>query len=454
MRNQKFRKRCASLGLVLIIAALLLMLIPAPTQADSHYIMVLDADGAIVPAMDNYLERGIKQAEEDKAELVIIQLDTSGGALGAMEDIIQNILESDVPIVVYVSPRGATAGSAGAIITLAGHQSAMSPGTVIGAASPINGDGTDLNDTLEDKVQSVMLAKTRALTEVRSPEAQLLAEQMITDAITLTADEALTAGVVDYVATDIQDLITQLDGQTIRVNAQDKTLQLTGLEIRNVNMNFIEQALLILTDPVLVFSLLSVGILLIIIELSAPGGWLAGTVGAVCLLLSLYGLGVLPINWVGLVLILASLVMFAVEIQTPGTQGLLSVGAAISLGLGGYIMFNRPEVEPYGELPLIFIALESAAFGLVGAGAVYLALKSKNTPVVTGEAGMLGQIGQVRQALMPQGMVFVHGELWKAEAQNGTHIEAGVQVEVVEVHGLLVQVRPFDETTSTTGLSE
>ena len=359
-----------------------------------------------------------------------------------MESIIQHILESDVPVIVYVSPRGATAGSAGAIITLAGHQSAMSPGTVIGAASPISGDGSDLNKTAENKAQNVMLAKARSLTENRSSEAQSLAEQMITDAVTLTAEEALQAGVVDYIATDLQDLITQLDGQTIVVDEREVTLELTGLEIRNVDMNFIEQALLILTDPVLVFSLLSVGILLIIIELSAPGGWLAGTVGAICLLLSLYGLGVLPINWVGLVLILASLLMFAVEIQTPGTQGLLSLGAAASLGLGGYIMFNRPEVEPYGELPLFIIAIESAVFGMTGAGVVYVAVRTKATQIITGTDGMIGQIGEVRQPLDPRGMVFVHGELWKAETQDGSHLGVGEKIEVVELRDLAVKVMP------------
>ncbi len=434
----------SGIGLGLILLAMILMLIPPPAQADSHYIMVLDADGAIVPAMDNYLERGIKKAESDNAELVIIQLDTPGGTLSAMESIIQHILESDVPVVVYVAPRGATAGSAGAIITLAGHQSAMAPDTVIGAASPINGDGTDLTETVETKAQNVMLAKARTLTEGRSPEARALAEDMITDATTLTAEEALEAGVIDYIATDIQDLITQLDGQTIIVNDNEVTLELTGLEIRNVDMNFVEQALLILTDPVLVFSLLSVGVLLIIIELSAPGGWLAGTLGAISLLLSLYGLGVLPINWVGLVLILASLVMFAIEIQTPGTQGLLSFGAAISLGLGGYIMFNRPEVEPYGELPLFLILIESALFGMAGAGVVFVAVRTKSTKIITGSHGMIGEIGEVRRALEPQGMVFVHGELWKAETQNGAHVEVGQKVEVVELDSLRVKVMPLN----------
>lgn len=432
-------------ALFLIAVALVLLVFPPQVQSASDYIMVLEADGTVVPAMENYIDRGLRQAEDDSAELVIIRLDTPGGAVNIMENIIQLIRGSDVPVVVYVAPRGAIAGSAGALITLAGHQSAMSPETVIGAASPIGPDGTDLTETINRKAQNILTATARTLTADRSPEAQELAQRMITDAEAVSAQEALDAGLIDYIATHNQDLISQLDSKEVRVGEREITLDLLGLEIRTVEMNFVEQVLMVLTDPTLVFSLLSVGILLIIIELSHPGGFMAGVVGGASIILSLYGLGVLPINWLGLILILAALIMFAIEIQMPGTQGLLTIAAAFALGFGGYIMFNTPEIDQYGSIPLVVIIGESIAFGAVGLGVLYLAMETRYSKPVTGEEGMIGLIGEVRTALEPSGRVFVQGELWKAETVNGAYVNKGEKVMVAEVQDLLLRVLPADE---------
>lgn len=437
-------RRIFLLGSLLGLFILGIGLIPGIARADSDYIMVLEADGTIVPAMQNYIERGIRQAEDDQAQLVIIRLDTPGGAVNTMENIIQTIRGSEVPVVVYVAPRGAVAGSAGALITLAGHKSAMSPESVIGAASPISLDGSDIASTANKKAKNILMATARSLTETRSSEAQALAERMISDAEAVSAEEALDVGLVDYIATNNQNLIEQLDGTDIMVGERTIALSLLGLEIRTVEMNLLEQLLMILTDPTLVFSLLSVGILLIIIELSQPGGFAAGTAGAFSIILSLYGLGVLPINWLGLVLIFAALVMFAIEIQMPGTQGLLSVAAAFCLGIGGYIMFNTPEIDQYGSIPLFVIIAESLAFGLVGAGMVYLAMKTRYSTPVTGKEGMIGQVGEVRIPLEPRGKVFVMGELWQAETVNGAFISSGELVQVADLRDLLLLVEPAD----------
>lgn len=440
-----YKKLGSGLGLLLIALALVLGTWPVAAQDDSPAIYVIEADGPIVPAMDNYIERGIETARTDDAALVILRLDTPGGAVSTMENIIQNILDSDVPVVVYVAPRGAIAGSAGSIITLAGHVAAMAPETAIGAASPVGGDGSDLDETLDRKAKNILTAKARSLTTRRSPEAQELAVRMITDAEAVSADEALAVGLIDYIASTNQALIEQLDGTTVEINGRETTLDLTGLEIRTIEMNLIEQLLMILTNPALVFTLLSMGILLIIIELSQPGGWVAGAVGASSLVLSLYGIGVLPLNLLGLILVGVALLMFFFELQMPGLQGFLSLGAAVSLAAGGYILFSRPEMRQYGSVPLYVILLESAMFGVIGAGIVYLALRVKNQQPSTGSEGMIGLVGEVRNALEPSGTIFVNGELWRATSLNGAHINSGEQVEVVELDGLHLTVQPVDE---------
>ena len=427
-------------GLVLT----LIILLPQRGQAADQYIMLMEADGAIVPAMENYFDRALDQAEEDDVALVIIQLDTPGGSVATTEEMVQRIRTADVPIVVYVSPRGAMAASAGSLITLSGHVSAMAPNTVIGAASPINGDGSDLNETADKKAKEILTANMRTLTENRSPEAQSLAESMITDAVAVTATEALDIGLIDYIATDTNDLIAQMDGTTLSLNDRSITLALAGLETRSVGMSIIEEVLLILTDPTLVFMLLSVGVLLIIIEFRAPGGWVAGTMGATCVALSLYGLGVLPINFLGLIFVALSVILFALEIHIPGTQGSLTAAAAISLAVGGLIMFNRPQVREFGGISIAFVIAQSIGIGIFGAIMVNWLVRTVQHQPITGESGMVGMIGKARTALSPQGMIFVNGERWRAETTEGIHVEHGQPVRVVSVADLLLMVEPVD----------
>lgn len=437
-----YRKMKKIIPLILGSLALVMVLNPQRGQAADEYIMVMDADGAIVPAMENYFDRALDQAEEDGVALVIIQLDTPGGSVLTTEKMVQRIRTADVPVVVYVSPRGSMAASAGSLITLSGHASAMAPETVIGAASPINGDGSDLNETADKKAKEILTANMRSLTENRSPEAQRVAQDMITEAVAVTATEALEIGLIDYIALDIDDLIIQMDGTTLLVNDSPQTLALAGLETRLVGMSIVEQVLLILTDPTLVFMLLSVGVLLIIIEFRAPGGWFAGTIGATCVALSLYGLGVLPINFLGLIFIGLAVILFVLEIQIPDTQGVLTAAAAVSLAAGGLIMFNRPQVRDFGGISVAFVIAQSVGIGLSGAIIVNWLLRTIKHQPITGESGMVGQIGKARTALEPQGMIFVNGERWRAETTEGVHVEQGQSVRVVSILDLLLMVEP------------
>lgn len=429
--------------LVFLLTLFGMFFIPVPTQADEPHILILEADGPIVPAMQNYIERGLQKASDDGTVLVIIRLDTPGGSISTMEDIVKNIRGSRVPVVVYVAPRGAMAASAGTLITLAGHAAAMAPETVIGAASPINSNGSDLNETADRKVKEVMTAMARTLAERRGPQAVDLAERTITDAEAVSVDEALQIGLIDYIANDNRDLIRQMDGTTLfDVRGKSVTLELTGLSIRTLHMSLIERLLLILTDPTIVFTLLSLGVILIILEMRAPGGWAAGTIGAACLLLSLYGLGVLPINWLGLIFVGLAFALLVVEIVTPHSFGALSTAAAISMAVGGLILFNNDDVKQFGKISIPILIGQSLLVAALGIISVYFVMRVRNQAPITGMAQMLGQVGEVRVALNPQGMVFVNGELWKAESKDGVTIAKGEPVQIVDIQDLLLKVSP------------
>ncbi|MCB9436986.1 MAG: nodulation protein NfeD [Anaerolineales bacterium] len=434
----------ARLTLILIAAMLLMALWATPSRAADRYIMVVDADGAIVPAMENYIDRALDKAEKDDVALVIIQLDTPGGSVLTTEEIIQRIRGAEVPVVVYVGPRGAMAASAGALITMSGHAAAMAPETVIGAASPIDGSGSDLNETADKKAKEILTANMRSLTETRPSEAQAMAVAMITDAEAITATEALELGLIDYIASDIDDLIAQMDGASLPLSASSSPLALNGLQTRTVEMSLIETLLLILTDPTLVYLLLSTGIILIILEFRAPGGWVAGTLGAVMVVLSLYGLGQLPINYLGLIFVGLAVGLFIMEMSIPGTQGGLTVAAAVSLAVGGLIMFNNSAVRQFGGISVIFIVGQTIT--LAGLGAVvgiWLTRTLKRQPML-GNQGMLGMVGVVRHPLNPQGLVMVNGERWKAETADGLYIDVDIPVRVVKMKNLVLEVEPVD----------
>jgi membrane-bound serine protease (ClpP class) len=397
--------------------------------------------------MGDYIERGIERAQDDNAELVIIQLDTPGGSVDTTSEIVQIIRGSDVPVVVYVSPRGAMAASAGALITLSGHASAMAPETVIGAASPISGDGSDLDDTSEQKIQNILLADIRSLTEGRRPpEAVELAEKMITDAEAVSVEEAEDIGLIDYVASDRDELIDQMDGQAILLdNDETITLRLDGLPVETVGMSFIEELLMALTNPAIVFILLSTGVLLVIIELRAPGGFVAGLLGGVAILLSIYGLGILPINFLGLAFVALAAILFVSEVLIPETNGALSIAGGVSLLVAGLILFNDARIDEFGGIPLWVVVLQSAGIGLMSAAIIYYALRNQNKPDTTGSEALIGMVGEVRSPLAPTGSVFVNGEWWKAETTDGSHVPRKEPVRVVDMIGMLLRVEPVDE---------
>jgi membrane-bound serine protease (ClpP class) len=415
----------------------LVMVLPAMGNAEAQagrHVDVLQIEGAVTPIMISYIERGVRTAEGDGAEALIVELDTPGGQLDQMKKVVQVLLNADVPVVIYVYPPGAYAASAGTVITLAAHAAAMAPGTTIGAASPVGSQGEDLEQTIDTKIKEDMKAQVRALTARRGEQAVAWAESAIEEAKSANAQEALDLGVIDFVANDLNDLLAQMDGFAVQVGGRDVTLNTAGATVQTLPMTFAERFLHIITNPTIAFILLSLGPTAILFELSSPGGYVAGIVGVICLLLGFYALGVLPVNYAGLLFIALAFVLFIVDLKAP-TQGGCTAGGIISMIAGGLILFNSPLYH----VSIAAVVSVAAVTGAFFAFAVAKVVQARKRPATTGREGLIGQVARVRTPLTPNGTVFVKGELWKATALDGP-AEVGEQVQIVAVDGFQLRV--------------
>lgn len=436
-----FRLILAGLGLILL--ALNLMVHPAAAQQSNGtpLVMVLTAKGPVTSVMQGYILRGLQIAAQDGADLVVLQLDTPGGAITIMNEIIRDIRSSDIPVVVYVAPRGAMAGSAGTLITLAGHASAMAPETTIGAASPVGMQGEDVGETIAAKEKEILRATVRTLAARRPPEAIALAEDTIETAKAASAEEALQVGLVDFIAADLPDLLRQLDGFEVVVLDEPRVISTQFAATREIPPTLIEDALRLLTDPNIVFLLLTIGVQAILIELSNPGGWVAGFIGVVCLALVFYSFGIIPVNLFGLIFIVLAFILFVLELQTPTTGG-LTIAAVASFITGALVLFNSVRLPGFPTLSIPLVIGASIILALTFLGFMGFALRALRTPVAMGKPALIGQIGIVTREINPQGMVQVAGELWSAESLDAQErIPEGARVEVVDVEGLRVKVR-------------
>jgi len=426
---------------VKILSLFLLCLALASTAfaQESGGALVLTAEGPVTPAMVGYIQRGITAATDRSATVLIIQLNTPGGQIDLMDKIVNAILESPTPVIVYVAPRGAIAGSAGTVITLAGHANAMAPETAIGAASPVGAQGEEIGETLDAKIKNILKAQVRNLASERGEKAIALAEATIESAEAATAEEAKAAGLTDFIAADVPDLLRQLDGFTVIVRGNEIKLRTSGIPITELPTNLLEEILNILTNPNVVFLLLTIGAQAILIELSSPGGWVAGTIGVICLALAFYGLGVLPVNWFGIVFIVLAFVLFVLDIQATA-HGALTAAATASLIVGGLILFNSPGSLPYYRVSVPLVIGTSVILAGLFFAVLLIALRTRNLPVTIGSESLVGKLGEVRQALAPGGTVQLGGELWSAETEGET-IEAGQKVVVVAVNGIRLRVK-------------
>jgi len=414
---------------------------PVAAQADSPLALVLKADGVVTPAMKEYIVRGIKTAQSRNADLLVIELNTPGGLVDTMTEIVVEIRASRVPVVVYVAPRGAMAASAGTLITLAGHAAAMAPETIIGAASPIDSSGQDLNTTAKAKEEEALMALARSIASRRSLEAIMLAEETIQNARAVSADEAKSAGLVDFIATDLDDLLRQLDGFKIETVEGPRILHTANARAETLPMSFIEQLLDILVNPNIAFLLTAIGVQAILIELSSPGGWVAGFIGAVCLALAAYGLGVLPVNWFGGVFLVMAFVLFVLDIKAP-THGALTAAGVGSFIVGALVLFNSPGTPKFQQVSLPLVIATGVIIGISFAIILGFALRAQKVPILVGQETLVGAVGTARGRIAPAGQVQLQSELWSAELAEGAEaIQPGEKVEVVEVEGLRLKVR-------------
>jgi membrane-bound serine protease (ClpP class) len=431
----------------LLVATILLAFQPVQAQAntsaqaDSPLVIVLDAKGAIAPAMQEYIGRGLEIAARRDADLVVLQLDTPGGSIDTMNNIIQAIRDSDIPVIVYVSPRGAMAASAGTMITLAGHASAMAPETIIGAASPVGGQGEDLGETIKAKEIEALKATVRTLGERRSEEAIKLAESAIEEARAASASEAEAAGLVDFLASDLDDLLNKLDGFEVFINGETLTLETANASREFVQASFIEQLLAMLTNPNIVFLLITIGAQAIFIELGSPGGWVAGFIGVVCLALAGFGLGWLPVNWFGIVFLATSFALFLLDIKAP-THGALTAAGIVTFIIGALVLFNSPGTPQFFQVSVPLVILVGLIIGAMFSVVVGFGIRALKAPIRAGRESLIGKTGTATTAIQQMGQVQVGSELWTAEADPGSRkIRKGDRVEVVEVIGLRLKVR-------------
>jgi membrane-bound serine protease (ClpP class) len=408
----------------------------------SPQVDVLTVKGVINPIVANYVSRGIRAAESDGATALIIELDTPGGLDSSMRDIIQNILNSRIPVVVYVSPPGGRAASAGVFITLAAHVAAMAPNTNIGAAHPVAigggvpGTEQQPDQTMTEKITNDAVAYIRGLANQRGRNAEW-AEKAVRESVSITAQEALDLRVIDLLAPDLSSLLAQLDGKVVNMPAGPLTLETAGATVRRIEMGAIEQFLFGISDPNIAFLLLSLAITAIFLELANPGIILPGVIGGISLLLALFALGMLPVNYAGVGLILLAFILFILEVKIT-SFGMLTVGGVISMALGALILINSTSPDLQVSRPLIAtVALSTAAFFFFVLQAV---VRARIRQPTTGREGLIGQRAVARTVLDPEGTVFVEGERWTAISENGI-IAEGEPVVIVKKEGFKLRVK-------------
>ena len=420
-------------------------------STEPNAIHVLEIDGGIGVITERYLDRAISRAEDNQAKLIVIEMDTPGGLSTSMREIVQRIEATHIPVVVYVTPIGARAASAGTFITMAAHVAVMSPNTSIGAASAINADGSDLDGTLGKKIENDAVSFIRGIAELRGRNADW-AEEAVREAVAATQTEAVELNVVDFVANSREEILETIEGDSVEV-LPGTSMELSGLlaaPIVETKMTAWERGLDFLADPNIATLLISLGFLALIFELSNPGIIFPGVVGVIAMILGFLGLGVLPVETAGVVLLGAALILFALELFVQ-SGGVLAGGGVVALVLGAIIAFrNTPaEVQPNRILSAALVTIVVVMFVSLAVG---ISRMRKYKPV-TGTEAMVGSLATARTTLDPTGFVFVDGERWQAQMEDGD-AEPGDRVRIVSAEGFRLQVRRDDTDNETIDPSE
>lgn len=421
---------------LLAVQAVLLTDLPAATKQ----IKILAIEESINPGTANFLARGIKQAEEEGAPLVIIQLDTPGGLVTSMRTMVKTIMNSQVPVAVFVGPSGAQAASAGVFVTLAADIAAMAPGTNIGAAHPVVAMGKEMDKTMDTKVVNDLVAFIKGIADQRGRNVEW-AEEAVRQSVSVTAEEALQLKVIDLIARDVAELVAKLDGWSVRTKEGAKNLALKGIPIQQVEENLRDKVLKTISNPNIAYLLMLLGLAGLYFELSHPGAVFPGVIGGISLILAFYAFQALSVNYAGVLLIILGAILFLLEIKVA-SYGLLSIGGIVCLILGSIMLFDTE-----GSGLRVAWSVLIPAVGVISGffiGVAMLAMRAYLTKPRTGYEALVGEIAMTREALAPQGKVFVHGELWNAVAED--IIPAGTQVEVVGVENLWLKVKRIGDT--------
>lgn len=415
-----------------------LALVPllATISVASSKVVAITIDGVVHPITAEVVSHAIDQAEATHASAVLIRLNTPGGLLDSTRHIIERINASRVPVITYVTPSGGRAASAGFIILEAGDVAAMAPGTNTGAASPVLMNG-EMDKTMRSKVENDLAASVRALVGKRGSGAVAEAEAAVMKATSFTDTEALENRLADIGAASDAELLAKLDGRQVRrFNGTTITLALKDAEIVEYKPTLRERVISLTSDPNLAFILLAVGILGIYVEFNSPGLVAPGVFGGILALLGLNGLSVMPINWMGASMMVLGVTFFVLEAKYP-THGVLGLGGTIALAIGAMVLIDAPPNMRIRPVTAIGVTLPFAVITLF---LVTLAVRARSNKVVTGTAGMLGEIGVAYTPLSPAGKVFVHGEYW--DVDSTLPVEKGAQVKVIAVDGMRLKVEP------------
>jgi len=430
------------LYLGLMFLGIILLSLPyfstAQEKGQEKQVDVIKVNDIISPAIAEFITRSIEEAAKNKAQCLVIQMDTPGGLDLSMRDIIKDMMSSDIPVVVYVAPSGARAASAGALITVAADIAAMAPGTNIGAAHPVAMGGGQMSRTMTEKVLNDAVAYVTSIAEKKKRNVQV-AVRFVKESVSIPANEALKLKVIDLIASDLNDLLQKIDGKTIEKPWGAIKLSTKGAKINFIEMGFRQRFLSALSNPNLAYILMMIGLVGLYFELAHPGVIFPGVIGGICLILAFFAFRTLPVNYAGILLILLGVFLFIAEIKVA-SYGLLTVGGVVSLALGSIMLFESPAPFLRASLSVIIPTVAvTAAFFIF---AMTMAIKAQMAKPATGSEGIVDETGIARTRIDPEGKVFVHGEFWNAYSEK--IIEEGERIRVLKTEGLRLKVEKVE----------
>lgn len=409
--------------------------------SSAPHVDLIHIDGSINPAVDDFLRESIGRARTNGARALIIQMDTPGGLLTSTRTIVKDLLGAPVPVMVYVAPGGAGAGSAGVFITMAAHIAAMAPGTNIGAAHPVAGGGQEVKGVMGEKIENFTASFAESIAQKRGRNTEW-AIQAVRKSVAITETEALKINVIDIIAKDLGDLLKQAHGRKVDLDGRIEVLDLKDVRIDRYEMNLRQKLLNAIADPNIAYLLMMAGLLGLYMEFSNPGTIFPGVAGAICLILALTAFQVLPINYAGLGLIILGIALLVAEAFAP-SFGVLGIGGILALALGSFFLFDA-ETDLMVDRTIIFTAV--GTLGTFMLAVSYLVVRSQQSKPTMGMEGLIGEIGEVRSKLGPAGKIFVHGEYWNARAEG--EIDVGEKVQVIGYDGMALRVRRLSERSS------